>query len=84
MEKIIRGESVASETPPSFPLRDEGRSRRYERFLEKMEKPKPGHFQRQRILDFNKKIRTAPKPEDLGDIEAERKAYVKSLFKKEK
>jgi hypothetical protein len=39
------------------------------------------HFDRDRILDFNKTIRSADPSEDITDIETERKNYVKSLFR---
>jgi DNA-binding response OmpR family regulator len=40
------------------------------------------HFDRDRILNFNKKIRATEPPEDIKEIQDERKKFVKALFKK--
>lgn len=58
------------------------REERYQEFIQKMEKPKPGSFIRDRILEFNKKIRSNPKPDDIDQIEDERKGFVRALFNK--
>ncbi len=41
-------------------------------------------FDRDRIREFNKRIRSAPPPPDLEAIEDERRRFVKTLFKKGK
>lgn len=44
----------------------------------------PKHFVRDRILDFNKKIRRNNVIEDIDQIEDERKSFVKALFRRTK
>ncbi len=44
----------------------------------------PKHFVRDRILDFNKKIRRNNVIEDIDQIEDERKNFVKALFRRTK
>lgn len=60
------------------------RRQRFEDFMKTMDKPEPSHFARDRILNFNKKIRSAMRPVDLDEVEGERKEFVKALFKKNK
>lgn len=40
------------------------------------------HFNRDLIREFNKKIRAWIKPDDIEEVEAERKKFVRALFKK--
>jgi DNA-binding response OmpR family regulator len=60
------------------------RRQRFDEFLAKAEKPKPGHYDRDRITQFNKKIRSAPAAPDAKEIESDRKAFVHALFEKDK
>ncbi len=73
---------------PLFPLDDEDlavkRRDRYEAFVRNNKLPNKDHFDRDRILDFNKKIRSGAPPEDIDQIEDERKAFVRSLFSDKK
>jgi DNA-binding NarL/FixJ family response regulator len=60
----------------------EKRRERFRAFVEKSEPLKESFFDRERILQFNKKIRSAPLPADIQDIEGDRKEFVRNLFKK--
>lgn len=71
---------------PNEPLQSEEqkneRQKRFRDFLKDKEDLEESHFERDRILAFNKMIRERGGPPDLEDIEDERKAFVRSLFKK--
>jgi CheY-like chemotaxis protein len=88
IERLKKNElqNVLTEAPvrPDLVSGDQAmtRSHRYSKFLETHPAPKPGRFQRQRILEFNKLIRAAEKPDDLEEIEDQRKKFVKAMFKK--
>lgn len=56
--------------------------KRTQEYLEQMESVEDGRFVRDKILDFNKWIRSQPTAEDIEQIEADRKAFVRSLFNK--
>ena len=72
------GEASVTSTMPN-----EERRGRFKHYLEKMEKPEEKtSFPRDRIIAFNKKIRSSQRPEDHEDLEVERKNFVKALFKK--
>lgn len=58
------------------------RRKRYESYLEKLEGNEGSHFSRERILEFNKWIRSQSQDEDIGPIEDERKEFVRKLFRK--
>jgi response regulator RpfG family c-di-GMP phosphodiesterase len=61
---------------------DPERAARFARWTELLGKLPESHFDRERILNFNKKIRATEPPEDIKDIQDERKKFVKALFKK--
>jgi len=88
LSKPIHEAPPVQETPVDTPKVDlsieeiSDRRERFDKFLAEMEKPDPGHFRRERILQFNKQIRSLPRPEDLDEVEAERKNFVRALFKK--
>ncbi len=63
----------------------EKRRNRFERFVSQAPAlNKDARFDRQQILQFNKKIRSAPPPPDMDQIEGDRKEFVKNLFTKKK
>lgn len=70
-----------SQTPYEQQMRQE----RFKHFVAEAEPIDPkASFDRDRIMQFNKKIRAAPAPEDIEQIEADRKEFVKNLFVKGK
>lgn len=69
-------------TPLVTPEGAESRRKRNEEFLAKIEKPAPGHFDRERIRQFNKKIRSASQVPEIDEIERDRKAFVAALYNK--
>jgi response regulator RpfG family c-di-GMP phosphodiesterase len=48
--------------------------------LEPLQAPKSSGFKRDRIFEMNKKIRAATPPEDIKEIEHDRKEFVRHLF----
>ena len=60
------------------------REERYEQWAAKLGPLPPKHFVRDRVLDFNKKIRADNIVEDIEEIEDERKTFVKALFRPKK
>lgn len=60
------------------------RQMRFEKWIKEMGKLPPNHFSRERILDFNQKIRVAGSVEDIDEIETDRKSYVRALFNNKK
>ncbi|MEQ1665267.1 MAG: hypothetical protein ABL927_07830 [Bdellovibrionales bacterium] len=58
----------------------EARQKRFEKIQKEVGELTPQNFDRERIMNFNKIIRSWPQPEDLSEIEDERKKFVKSLF----
>jgi hypothetical protein len=58
----------------------EARKKRFEKIQKEVGELTPQNFDRERIMNFNKVIRSWPQPEDLSEIEDERKKFVKSLF----
>lgn len=73
-----------SETSSYQPTPEDVQSRRarFDKFLASMEKPKSGRFSRDRIIEFNKKIRSAQRPDDSDEVEDQKKSFVKALFNK--
>ncbi len=60
------------------------REEKYEKWAAKLGPLPPKHFVRDRVLDFNKKIRADNPVEDFEEIEDERKTFVKALFRPKK
>lgn len=61
------------------------RSAKYKEYLAKLEPLKNANatsYKRDTIFQFNKKIRMSPLPEDIQQIEQDRKEFVKHLFTK--
>jgi hypothetical protein len=58
------------------------RASRYESWLKNMEPLINSNFDRERIISFNKMIRSAAKDQDIADVEDERKKFVRAMFKK--
>ena len=58
------------------------REQRFSDWLKNMEPLVSQNFDRERILDFNKMIRSAQRAEDIQEVEDERKKFVRALFKK--
>ncbi|MEK6556007.1 MAG: hypothetical protein AABZ31_12250 [Bdellovibrionota bacterium] len=61
------------------------RSAKYQEYLAKIEplkSPNSTSYSRDRILQMNKKIRSAQPPEDIKEIEHDRKEFVRHLFTK--
>lgn len=65
-----------------IPKNDPARQTRFVKWQQKIGPLPKQSFNRERIIEFNKKIRAAPAPEDIDVIEDERKKFVKALFKK--
>ncbi|MGE0762021.1 MAG: hypothetical protein AB7N80_01960 [Bdellovibrionales bacterium] len=63
---------------------EEARQQRFQNTLKQIEKPKAERFERQRIQQFTKEIRADEDPEDSAELEAERRSFVKEMFKKAK
>jgi hypothetical protein len=70
--------AVAGE--PGAPTREIDRKARFEKTLKEIGKLPKSHFAREKIADFNKKIRANGSAEDIDQIEAERREYVRALF----
>lgn len=64
------------------PESDPERLKRFERWQNEIGPLPKKNFDRERILAFNKKIRATPLPDDIDDIEDQRKLFVKTLFSK--
>jgi len=62
---------------------DPARQARFAKKMAEVGKLPVSFFDRDLIRDFNKKIRAWEKPDDIEEVEDERKKFVKALFKKE-
>jgi hypothetical protein len=60
----------------------EARKDRFDRFIAENDKLEPANFDRERIAQFNKKIRSAPPVPDIQEIERDRKAFVAAMYEK--
>lgn len=60
----------------------EERSQRMKTMLKKLKQPKANGFPQDVVKHFNKKIRSEEQLEDTKDLEEERQAFVKAMFKK--
>ena len=81
----VKGGAFPEETAEQYQVSEEDlqiRNKRFENYLGTMEKPGPGQYQRDRILEFNKTIREKGAAEDIEEVEDERKRFVDALFKK--
>jgi DNA-binding response OmpR family regulator len=58
------------------------RNSRYKEFLAKAEKPTAGKYDRDRIAQFNKKIRSAAPAPDSKEIEQSKRDFVVALYEK--
>jgi len=63
---------------------DVARKTTYQKWIKDIGLLSESHFDRDRIFQFNKKIRAATPPEDISEIEDERKKFVNALFKDKK
>jgi DNA-binding response OmpR family regulator len=79
-------------SPSPQPLEDDAlgsaktdlRKQRNEKWLKDIGKLPKSHFNRDRITDFNKKIRARGSSEDIDQIESDRREFVRALFKNKK
>ncbi len=77
---VTVAEAHASEaSTPESPRQD-----RFDHWVKEVGQLPPGHFKRDRILDFNKKIRDLGSTPDIKEIESDRKDFVRALFKNKK
>ena len=84
LKKEMELETLAQK-PASQKKSPSERENRYKSFLtqiEPLKDAKATSYKRETIFQFNKKIRSAPAPADLPEIEADRKTFVKHLFTK--
>ncbi len=58
------------------------REQKYDLWAKKLGPLPPKHFVRDRILEFNKKVRANNVIEDIDEVEDERKTFVKALFRR--
>ncbi len=63
---------------------DEERKRRFAKFVNISDKPQATFFDKDRVQQFTKEIRQSENPEENADLEEERQAFVKALFRKAK
>ena len=73
--KISEGYSIQSSP-------DSERMKRFAKAEKELGPISKKNFDRDRIKEFNKLIRAWPQPDDISEIEDERKKFVESLFKK--
>jgi DNA-binding NtrC family response regulator len=66
------------------PEEDKKRKSRFEQNLIPGLNTKSSSYQREQIIAATKKIRTAEAPEDLPEVEDQRKKFVKALFRKDR
>lgn len=65
-------------------MADEERKKRFEKFASETEKPDTHFFDKDRVQQFTKEIRQAEDLEESSELEAERQAFVKAMFRKAK
>lgn len=77
--------SMPLEVRPEVEAKPSERINRYKEFLAKtapLENPSGTSYKRDKIMQINKKIRSAARVEDIEQIENDRKEFVRQLFKK--
>ena len=82
-DATVKGSPFPEKTSEEYQVSDEDkgtRAKRFENYLATMEKPEQKQFERDRILEFNKKIRERGSTDDIEQVEDERKKFVKALF----
>lgn len=57
------------------------RQKRFENWAQKLKVEPDKKFDRDKVREFNKKIRSYPAPDDIDEIEGERRQFVAALYK---
>lgn len=79
-EEAVTTNSNVSLNPST--ISDEDRQARMQKAIDELETPEADGFASEVVDQWNRRIRTKEKEQDLEDLEDERQRFVKSLFKK--